>query len=151
VTAPCWQNFFQNQLSTVCNIRKNSTLPLWKRTFVLLLMEEHYTDSNCWIFHTRVYTAHGDALFLILVMYTFTCSDSLRNKPLYDEYVLIIYSVQREVPTYKNVLVTFNSNKLDWFDVIPLLTSSPHNWIPKQSPATTGHSNGYESKNSTVL
>jgi hypothetical protein len=35
---------------------------------------------------------------------------SLRNKPLYDEYVLIIYSVQREVPTYKNVLVTFNSN-----------------------------------------
>jgi hypothetical protein len=33
----------------------------------------------------------------------------LRNKPLYDEYVLIIYSVQREVPKYKNVLVTFNS------------------------------------------
>jgi hypothetical protein len=46
-------------------------------------------------------------LFLIVVMFTFTCSD-LRNEPLYDEYVLIIYSVQREVPSYKNVLVTFN-------------------------------------------
>jgi hypothetical protein len=33
---------------------------------------------------------------------------SVRNKPLYDEYVFIIYSAQMEVLTYENVLVTFN-------------------------------------------
>jgi hypothetical protein len=32
----------------------------------------------------------------------------VRNKPLYGEYVLIIYSAQMDVPTYESVLVTFN-------------------------------------------
>jgi hypothetical protein len=34
---------------------------------------------------------------------------SVRNKPLYGEYVFIIYSVQMEVLTYESALVTFNN------------------------------------------
>jgi hypothetical protein len=42
-----------------------STLPL----------HNGFRQFYCWIFHTWVYTAHGDALFLIVVMFTFTCFD----------------------------------------------------------------------------